>query len=156
MKKIEINKSKACAFTGHRRIPYSFEISLLKEAINQALERGYDTFLVGMALGFDTIAFQTLEKIREESDIKIVACIPCKDQDLKFNGTQKKEYSRMVNSADYRIVLNEKYDDGCMMERNRFMVDNSSLLIAYQTQNFGGSYATVKYALTRGVEVIKL
>ena len=152
----KINREKACAFTGHRVVANAFNKERLKEEIFNAIERGFDTFLVGMAVGFDTIAFQILEKIRETIDIKIVACIPCKNQDLKFNIAQKKEYQRMVTSADYRIVLSESYTNTCMMDRNKFMVDNSSLLIAYVTKTFGGSFKTKEYAKDNGIEVIEL
>lgn len=152
----EIIKEKTCAFTGHRILPKNFDTSFLERVINRTIEIGYDTFLVGMAVGFDTIVFNLLEKVRINSGIKIVACVPCNNQDLKFSLAQKKEYKKMLDSADYKIILTDKYTPTCMMERNKFMVDNSSILICYVTKNYGGSYATKKYAISKGIKVVEV
>ena len=73
----------------------NFNANYLERLINRAVEIGYDTFLVGMAVGFDTIVFNLLEKVRAKTGIKIIACVPCNNQDLKFKQAQKKEYKRI-------------------------------------------------------------
>jgi len=60
----------------------------------------------------------------------------------------------MIESADAVINVSDNYFDGCMMVRNMFMVDNSSLVIAYLNYNRGGTYQTVKYAAENGREII--
>lgn len=145
-KNINIIKEKAICFSGHRRLESDFDEKKLERLIIYAIEKGYDTFLVGMALGFDTVCFHVLEKLRKENDIKIIACIPCENQDERFNIAQKKEYRRMIESADEKVVLNKTYTNTCMQERNIFMVDNSCILITYLRQKFGGTFNTYNYA----------
>ena len=43
-----------------------------------------------------------------------------------------------------------------MMERNRFMVDNSSILLAYLREDRGGTYNTVKYAEKKQKQIIRI
>ena len=147
------DKSKTCAFTGHRILPADFDVEKLEKAVYKAVNEGFNVFLVGMAIGFDSVCFRVLEGLRLTNDIKIVACIPCKDQAEYYNEKQKKEYDRMILSADEKIVLSEKYYNGCMRVRNEFMVDNSSKIIAFLKIPGGGTYSTVKYAIEKGIEI---
>lgn len=43
-----------------------------------------------------------------------------------------------------------------MFRRNRYLVDNSSICIAYLTKNKGGTAYTVDYAKKLGVTVINI
>ncbi len=155
MNEIFINKARAVAITGHRVLYENFNKQKLKEILIKIVDKGFNTFLVGMALGFDTVCFQTLEEIKKEKELKIIACIPCLKQDYKFTSAQKKEYDRMLSLADEKIVLSEEYYSGCMQKRNKFMVDNASGLLAYVKRDFGGTANTVKYARKQGVPVIE-
>ncbi len=150
---VVINKRYTMAVTGHRVIKEKISKDILKIIFKNAIADGYDTFLVGMAVGFDTLCFNLLEEIKKENNIRIIACIPCPDQDKKFTIAQKKEYKRMLEVADEKIVLSDKYTPYCMLERNKFMVDNCSLLLAYLREKKGGTYHTVDYAEKNGVFV---
>lgn len=156
MKDFLINPAKTVAITGHRVLYPDFNIDKLKENLNQLIEDNYDTFLIGMALGFDTVCFQILEQIRKEKDIKIVACVPCLSQSYKFNKEQKKEYERLLSIADKKVIISEEYTRSCMQKRNQFMVDNASIVLAYIKRDFGGTKNTVKYAEKLNIKIIKL
>ena len=156
MSSLNIDKEKSCSFSGHRILPRDFNVSEIEKAVYNAINDGFSTFLVGMAIGFDSVCFNVLEKIRREKEIKIVACVPCRDQSEYFNKKQKAEYERMIGSSDQTIYLAENYYDGCMQKRNEFMVDNSKRLICYLKSPYGGTYSTVKYAVENGLEIIDL
>ncbi len=156
MKDFLINPARAVAITGHRVIYPDFDIENLEIEFYKLIEKGYNIFLVGMAVGFDTICFQTLEKIRNYKDIKIVACIPCLSQAEKFNKKQREEYNRLLSVADKKIVISEEYTKTCMQKRNEFMVDNASLVLAYIKRDFGGTFNTVKYAEKNKLKIIKI
>lgn len=156
MSLINTDKNKTCSFTGHRILPSFFNPSVVEDAVNAAIKDGYDCFLVGMAIGYDSLCFRVLEGIRLEKNIKIIACVPCADQAEYFNKKQKKEYERMLKSADESIVLAKKYYDGCMQARNALMVDNSSRIIAYMRYRGGGTYSTLKYAAEKGLKIVYL
>lgn len=144
---MKIIKEKAVCFTGHRILEEDFSELGLKETIFHFLETGYKYFLVGMALGFDTKCFLILREFKKiYNDIKIIACIPCENQAERFSEKDKDLYYEMIDSADEKVVLSKSYYNGCMHKRNQFMVDNSSVVIAYLNKNSGGTYSTVKYA----------
>lgn len=143
---IIINPAKTCAFTGHRTVYQDFDVNKLKKAVEQVIEYGFDTFLVGMAVGADTEFFKLLLDYKKKHEIKIIACIPCKNQSAKFSEKQKKEYFYLLDKADGKIVLQEEYTPYCMKKRNEFMVKNSSVLIAYLRRDYGGTKQTVLLA----------
>lgn len=146
---------KSVAITGHREAD-GLDEKKLEGVFKLLVKKGYTRFFVGMALGFDTVCFKILEKIREKENIKIIACIPCKDQDKYFTDEQKEDYAKMVKSANERIIFSEKYTSYCMHRRNCYMVDNSSVLVAFLNKNFGGTYNTVKYAEKAKKNIIRI
>ena len=156
MSKVDVIRGKTIAVTGHRVMEKNFDIKGLEKLFLALIEKNFDTFLIGMAIGFDTLCFQILEEFRKQKNIKIIACIPCPTQAYKFNLEQKKEYDRMVSVADEKIILSDIYTPYCMQNRNKFMVDNSSCVISYLNKEKGGTYNTVKYANTQKVPVINV
>ncbi len=155
MKEIFINKNRACSVTGHRVLQKDFNKESLKNQFIALIESGIDTFLIGMAIGFDTACFKILTILKERySQIKLVACVPCKTQPNRYSETQKKEYYEMLDIADGIFVLSQEYTARCMQKRNEFMVDNSNILIAYLRRDIGGTANTVKYAKKVGIKII--
>ncbi len=154
MIKFEIDKLKTCAVTGHRRLQEDYDREKVKEIFLKLIDGGYNTFLVGMALGFDTECFMILQEIRKTKPIKIIACIPCENQADRFTFQQKTLYKKLVKSADEKVLISKDYTPYCMMQRNIFMVDNCYCLITYLRQNKGGTKNTVEYAKKQDVSVI--
>ncbi len=151
---IRVYKSKTVAVSGHRSLEKDFDYKKVEDLfLNLIKEYKFDTFLVGMALGFDTVCFKILEKIRKKENIRIIACIPCENQDNYFSDTQKTEYRLMVDSADEKVVLYDKYTKSCMLERNELMVNSCGVLVAYLRKKTGGTAYTVNHAIKKGVKI---
>ena len=148
------NINRTCAFTGHRVLEKGFDNKNLINAVLKAINDGYNEFLSGMALGFDTECCRVINNLKKKYKIKLIACVPCKDQDAGFNLKQREEYKNLLNSADEVVILSEKYYEGCMQKRNKFMVDNSSLIIAHVKKDFGGTASTIKYSLKENKQII--
>ena len=142
-----------CCFTGHRVLKKDFDDNRLDEVIERLIKNGYKTFLVGMAIGFDLKVFERLLNFKNKN-IDIIACVPCKDQDKFFNAKQKELYKNYLENADKIIYLEESYTDDCMLKRNRYMVDNSSILVAYMYAKIGGTIYTVNYAKKKEKNII--
>lgn len=150
-------RERTVCFTGHRSLGPDFDARQLAETVGRLMDEGYDTFLDGMAIGFDLAAFETVleeRKKRPDLDVKIVACVPCLTQDVKFGTEDKARYRRLLEVADIRHVLHENYVYGCMDERNRLMVDNAALCVSYLNKCSGGTYYTTRYAISKDVRVI--
>ena len=137
---------KVCVFTGHRDLQSDFSKKKLKEAVKEVIDMGADTFLCGMAMGFDLIAAETVLSLKRKfPHIKLVACIPCVGQEKYFSNTDKRRYVVAVKKADERVVLSDSYYRGCMQARDRYMADRGDILITYCKKQEGGTAYTVHY-----------
>lgn len=142
-----------CSFTGHRILKKDFNSEKLFNVIEKIIERGYKTFLVGMAWGFDLKVFETLLNFKNKN-IDIIACVPCENQERYFKNSEKEKYLEYLKKADKVVYVSDKYFDGCMQKRNRYIVDNSSILVAYLYSNMGGTKNAVSYAQKQGKNII--
>ena len=131
----------------------------LERAIITLIEQGVVFFGNGGAVGFDALTATTVLRLKEDyPHIKLVMVLPCppKQQVLKWNGEQKKRYYEILKQADKVRVLSPKYTNGCMLERNRHLVDNSAYLICYLRENSGGTFYTVNYAEKQGLKILRI
>lgn len=157
MNEFIINPARTVAVTGHRILSSDFDPKKLEKLFRDLYNDGYDTFLIGMALGFDTACFKAAEEMKKECpSIKIVACIPCPKQADRYTDSQKNEYERMLSVADFKVVLSAKYTPYCMIKRNRYMVNNASVLVCYLRHEFGGTFNTLKYAKEKKIKIINV
>lgn len=144
----------SCAFTGHRKMGESFDINLLNRAVDDLISKGYVNFYCGMAMGFDLIAAGVvLQAKKNHPQIKLIACVPCPKQQKYFPSEEKDKYERIISLCDKVEILSEKYYKGCMLARDRFMVDNSGCVLAYMNKTDGGTAYTVKYAKSKNKEI---
>ena len=153
-------KNIACCFTGHRKIPQKKYVQIqekLNDEIVTAIQNGYNFFYAGGAIGFDTMAAQTVLELKAQySYIKLILVLPCVNQTDGWEQSDIDEYERIRVLADEEIYISEEYKKGCMHKRNRYLVDHSSLCICYMTRKSGGTAYTVKYADSKGVRVINI
>ena len=133
----------------------SFDVAILKQAIEKLIAQGTAIFYCGMAVGFDLIAAaQVLECKKDYPFIKLVACVPCPGQDKYYSLEQKKRYACILKQCDEVITVSDKYYDGCMLARDRYMVDCCDKVIAYlDGRNEGGTAYTVRYARAQGKQI---
>lgn len=154
-------KSKVCCFTGHRNISkYNLEKLKIKleKTIEELVKNGVTIFESGGALGFDTIASLSVLKVRKKyPEVKLILVLPCKSQTIKWKESEKQMYEDIKSQADKYIYISENYYDGCMLKRNRYMVDKADHVItAWDGRKVGGTYATVNYAKQLNRKIINL
>ncbi|MDE6302000.1 MAG: DUF1273 domain-containing protein [Clostridia bacterium] len=162
-----IERGRTVCFTGHRsqKLPWRFneederckamKVNLYLE-IEKAIQRGYKTFLCGMAIGFDMICAETVIDLKKKyNDIRIIGALPCRTQDKKWSVKDKDRYRTLLAQLDDVRCIYDKYIGAeCMLERNRFMVDNSSCMIALFNGLTGGTKSTIDYAREQGLELV--
>ena len=123
----------------------------------EAIEQGYRYFGAGGALGFDTLAAQTVLELKSEyPEIKLILVLPCKNQTRGWEQADIEEYERIKAAADKVVHTSKDYYSGCMHKRNRHLVDNSSLCICYLTEQSGGTAYSVNYARSQGLKIINI
>lgn len=153
-------RNQTCCFTGHRHIPPEAMPTLsaqLESTVRSLIKSGIRYFGAGGALGFDTLAAGTVLRLRAEfPQIRLILVLPCKDQTRGWLPGDIARYEDILKQADKCVYAGEYYCPGCMQKRNRHLVDNSSVCVAYCTRRTGGSAYTVDYARKKGLEVILL
>ena len=168
-KNFKFNIKKTCCFTGHRPQKVSWEFSeederylklrsKTKNLIEQAIKSGWTNFITGMALGFDLMCAEIVLDIKKNNPkINLICAVPCSNQTKYWSEEKKIRYNEILNNADIVKQINLEYTLNCMQERNEFMVNNSSMIIAlYNNKNFGGTYKTINYAQNKGKQIIIL
>ena len=68
-------------------------------------------------------------------------------------------YFQVLEEADSRVYVNREPTRNCMMDRNHFMIDHSSILLAVcknVKEQRDGTAATIRYAQRTGKEIILL
>ena len=132
----------------------------LKDKIKLAINKyGITHFISGMAIGVDLDFAEIVLKLRNKYPISLECAIPCPNQTLKWNETDKLRYESILKSADKMHIISKKYTPECMLKRNRYMVDKSELLIAvFNEIEQGGTWYTINYAKRENklIEIIDL
>lgn len=152
-------KQSTCCFTGHRRLyhPVNELRDRLRLAVLSMYARGVNNFCCGGALGFDTIAAQTVLELKAEyENIALRLILPCKDQTNGWSPENVRIYEEIKSKADDIIYVCDSYKNGCMQMRNRRLVDESAYCISYLIKSSGGTAGTVRYALEKGITVVNL
>lgn len=124
----------------------------LEKEIASSYTAGFDTYMVGMAEGFDLIAAEcVLELKKTHPDIKLIAVVPFDDDKI-----HSEKYNEVIRSADDVKTLSKQFHKGTYLQRNEYLVDNSSKLICYYDGIAGGTEYTVDYANKKGIQVVNL
>ena len=160
-KEIKFCEAATAAFTGHRWYDSSRKqcvIEKLDGCVREAYKNGITNFISGMAIGFDLLAAELVLSLKQECpSITLTAALPFGEQASRFNGRNKSRYYKCLSQADDIVILSNDYTAKCYLERDRFMVEHSSLLIAcYDGRNKGGTFWTVNYAARIGKNVINI
>ena len=160
-----MDRQHTCCFTGHRpdKLPWGTNekdprCSKLKLQLDTALEQAYTDglrhFICGMARGCDLYFCQAVLDLRaRHPEVTVEAAIPCLSQTDSWPLTERMRHAALLDQCDFETMVQHNYDRGCMMRRNRYMVDRSRRIIAvYDGIPKGGTAATLAYAMKHDLE----
>lgn len=158
-----------CAFTGHRpaKFPWKYDEkdercvalkAILSAQIEKLAASGVIDFYTGMAQGVDTWAALAVLALREKDcTVKLHCLRPCEGQDEKWLPPAQIQYRNILSKADSVSCVSRVYTSGCMLERNRRLVDSAGILLAvYNGEKRGGTAATVRYARRAGRRIVRI
>jgi len=170
---VQRENERVCCFCGHRpnKFPWGrneldprciYLKSKIADAVEQAIEDGFSSFITGGAIGTDMWCAECVmeAKLRyPKKDIRLILAIPFLDYARYFSDEEKHRLSLIIDASDERIITSCENDMTCVTakyyKRNEYMVDNSSRLIAVYNANLrGGTRYTVEYARKCGIEII--
>lgn len=159
----------SCAFTGHRpkSFPWGYnetarDCILLKDVLASQIEtlvgKGVTDFLSGMALGMDLWSAQIVLGLKKKNSALNIHCIlPCEGQEHKWPEAAQEQYRSILRQADDVIYVEREYSRNCMLKRNRYLVDHSSVLLAiYNGAYRSGTGMTVRYAESKLRRIIMI
>lgn len=159
---MDIKKQRTVCFTGHREMgdtPSEIErrVSNIAEKL---IQKGYLYFGAGGARGFDALASETILNLKKQyPKIHLILVLPFDNQYLHERNWKPLEielYHRLKANASKVVVLAPGYCSGVYYRRNRHLVDNSSVCIAYMTRENSGTSYTVNYAKSKRLQVINI
>jgi uncharacterized phage-like protein YoqJ len=157
-----VNVVKCCAFTGHRpqSLPFGFreaapECTALKQCLREQIitlaELGVTHYISGMAIGVDMYAAEIVLELKAVYPKLTLECaFPCETQAVKWSEPLRERYYNIAAQCDQETLLQTHYTAGCMQRRNRYMVDQSDLLLAVWNGRPSGTGKTVLYAQSKG------
>lgn len=170
---MQIDPRRAVGFSGHRpdTLGASYDIdrdpvwlkvrSAVWSELYGAVQCGYDTFISGMALGFDQVVAEEVIRLRHrmpDLGIKLVAAVPFVGQEGRWPFESRVRYTQLLLQADDVVTVSPGgFANWKMGVRNQFIVDNSALMVAlWNGVEAGGTYNCVRYARQVGREVVVL
>ena len=140
-----------CSFFGHKDTPGEVRPKL--EATIRALitEDHVDEFLVGNNGGFDGMVFHMLERLQKEyPDIQysmVLAYLPGEHSAPDSVDFTKTIYPEGLESVPKRFAISR---------RNRWMVEQSDVVVCYVKHSWGGAAQAMEYAQKKVDRVINL
>lgn len=149
-----ISMDRICSFFGHRDIFCDLSDEL-KNAIETAItEHSITTFFVGDRGSFDRQASGAVLAMKKKYEqIRLVLILPYFTNKLN---EYKEIYERQYDEIIIPSILDGVHPKGAITKRNRWMVDESVLIISYIKREGGGAYNTVKYASKRNKCIINI
>lgn len=162
--RLALDPKHTCCFTGHRpeKLPRGEAMERLRERtalyIRIVGEQGTDTFITGMARGFDLIAGELLLNDPTLNGIRLICAVPYKGHRSEMRTPEERAlYDRLLEASAARVYFFEHYQKQCYHVRNSFMVNYSSRLIGYlggEDSSRTGTAQTVGMAKRLGLETI--
>ena len=138
-----------CTFLGHKEV-YDKDIyeKLARAVYGLVEEHDEAEFLFYNQGTFYDLCLAAVLEARQrfpQKRISITWVVPAEERE---------RWQRLLDACDYETMVQDHYSPGCMMRRNRYMVDHAALLIAVYDGQSGGTRRTVEYALRRQIPVV--
>lgn len=147
-----------CSFTGYRPSKLAFNFNrkdeaycrlynVLKKEIMLLAKNEIKYFQTGMALGIDLMCGEIVLELKKDFDIHLFCIIPCKNQRQGWSDDNIALYNNLINNSSGIIYTStEDYSKGCMMKRNKYLVDTAEHILAVYDGKKGGTMSTIEYA----------
>lgn len=148
-----------CCFSGQRvedlKTPEEVIKARLTAWINAAIEDGYRTFICGGEPGVDILAgFIVLRKRESGVPVKLICVDPRPGCWESWQGIWSAQYRYLMANADYVKELSKSCHDKILRERDEYLVNHSSRLIAWYEDGVSSTWDLIEYAVRQGIEVV--
>ena len=139
-----------CSFIGHRDAPDSIH-SILHQTLCALIERErVDCFYVGEQGAFDRLVLLELRELQKRYPY-IQYCVV-----LAYYDPIGRQNPSIKEKTLYPWGLERVPRRYAISRRNRWMIEQSSFLVAYVNSEIGNSASVLRMAYKRGVQIINL
>lgn len=138
-----------CCGFGHRDVFQNIDKELC-EAVQSAVSIGCDVFYTGAMGDFDRCFSSAVRK--QKKNAKLVCIKPYMSNELNTN----KQYYNMYDDIIIPDELAFEHYKSAITKRNRWMIDNSDIVIVYVIKNYDGAYDAMRYAERQNKTVVKI
>ena len=121
-----------CTFFGHKDTPKEIEPTLRSTLINLIENKNVNVFYVGNNGNFDTMVRRQLEDLSYTYPITYSVV-------LAYLPTEKNKYDNLTNTI-YPEGLETVPKRFAISRRNKWMIQQSDVVVTYVTHNFGGAW----------------
>ncbi len=134
-------------FCGHRSIEQSLQVSnWLRDIVRTLILQGANTFLLGGYGAFDLLAARVVRDLKAEfpsiESTLVIAYLTTDNDPLLYDNTL---YPPLEN-VPFRYAISH---------RNRWMVEQSDIVVAFVKHSWGGAVTTLNYAKRKGKVIIE-
>ena len=144
---------KACCGFGHRNVFENIS-SKLDNAVEEAIAQGCEIFYTGAMGEFDSLfSFAVRSAKKTYQHIKLICVKPYLTNDIN---TDKDYYAALYDDIIIPDELAGIHPKGVIKTRNRWIIDNSDIVLIYTVRNFGGAYEAKRFAERNGKRLIKI
>lgn len=133
-----------CTFFGHSNTPLEIRGKLKTTLIDLIENRSVDLFYVGDKGNFDRLALSVLREIGAVYPIRYYIVLAYLPKEKTDSSTL---FPEGIETVPKRFAINF---------RNKFMVEQSDIVVAYITHSFGGAAKFVEMAVKKKKTVINL
>lgn len=134
---------KACCGFGHRNVFENLS-EKLDDAIESAVQQGCEIFYTGAIGDFDSLFSSAVRTAKKNYPfIKLICVKPYFTNDINTN---RDYYAALYDDIIIPDELADIHYKAVINARNRWMIDNSDIIVVYTVRNYGGAYDALKYA----------
>ena len=143
-----------CCFFGHRELYLTVYDKLYNLVRYLIEERGINIFYTGGMGDSDRLFISVVMQLRSKyKNIKLILILPYMTNKINSN---PEFYNSQYDDIIIPDILLGLHYKKAIPERNKWMINNSDIVISCVYRNFGGAYKAVKYAEILNKEVISV
>ncbi|MFT3951725.1 MAG: SLOG family protein [Oscillospiraceae bacterium] len=150
-------RPKFCTISGFQitgediRTENQIKLMLGKEIVD-LYRQGYKDFVCNCEMGVPIWAAEMLIELKTVLSVRLNIAVPFENQAKGFKELWRDVYYKVHEKADAVIFVSKQYKDGCYEECDRFMVDNSDMLLwVGQGESYITEYAEQQQKLIKKV-----
>ena len=137
-----------CTFFGHKDTPKEIEPTLRSTLIDLIENKNVNVFYVGNNGNFDTMVRRQLEDLSQTYPITYSVV-------LAYLPTEKNKYDNLTNTI-YPEGLETVPKRFAISYRNKWMLEQSDVVVTYVTHSFGGAAQFKEMAVNKAKNILDI